>query len=424
MKFSVEWKSRGRNANAEERATLCDLRIDVGNKNVSAFFDNDSREVFDVLILPAVHLAEGIASNWWLIFGGRDVVHRVLPWRTGYALPDISFECNGSTFAISCSQSECANPELQFLNGGMQLLQRREAENELGRFVDGVTRKLSDAGISESEVQLAWSRVEESRSNDDERAFCEAAGALGVDPYTISNADADFIESAGNLFRDEALVEFLAGIVATPGNTTSNRWQLVDWIAKLHPNHSNRLPYLRSIADQIRDVTLNNRHRPPWARGQSAARAFRNALDMNGTTAVSTGSIAKKLGGAKFRRKQGPREIFAVVARENHDIHVHLRERGKAKWAKSVETFAFARALGDAVCFSETPLSMINDLHKAERQAVGRAFAAEFVAPAETVLGMREEGRDIDEIAGLLDVNPTVVNHHIENARRRGDLAA
>ena len=145
---------------------------------------------------------------------------------------------------------------------------------------------------------------------------------------------------------------------------------------------------------------------------------------MNGTTAVSTRSVAAKLGGAHFRRKQGPREIFAVVAHENDGVHIHLREFGKAKWAKSMETFAFARAIGDAVCFPDTPLSTINNLHKAERQAVGRAFAAEFVAPAETVLGMREEGLDVDEIAGLLDVNPTVVDNHIENSRRRSDLAA
>ena len=121
MIFLIEWIPDGRNANVEEQATLCDLRINVGAKNVSAFYEIKTREVFDALTLPAVHLAEGIASNWWSIFSGRDVTHRVLPWRTGYALPDIHFECNGSTFSISCPQSECTNPELQFLSGGYQL---------------------------------------------------------------------------------------------------------------------------------------------------------------------------------------------------------------------------------------------------------------------------------------------------------------
>ena len=105
-----------------------------------------------------------------------------------------------------------------------------------------MAQKLAAARISESEVQVAWTRVQESISDDEERAFCEAAGALGVDPYTISNADADFIEKAGSLFRDEALVEFLAGIVASPGDSASTRKQLVDWISGLHPRYSNRLP--------------------------------------------------------------------------------------------------------------------------------------------------------------------------------------
>ena len=34
----------------------------------------------------------------------------------------------------------------------------------------------------------------------------------------------------------------------------------------------------------------------------------------------------------------------------------------------------------------------------------------------DTVVGMHEEGRDVDEIAGLLQVNPKVVDHQIENS--------
>lgn len=59
---------------------------------------------------------------------------------------------------------------------------------------------------------LRWSHVSRSLDNPDERAFCEAAGALGVDPYGISEADATFIEQAAELFSGEALLKFLAGV--------------------------------------------------------------------------------------------------------------------------------------------------------------------------------------------------------------------
>ena len=78
----------------------------------------------------------------------------------------------------------------------------------------------------------------------------------------------------------------------------------------------------------------------------------------------------------------------------------------------------FARAIGDAICFPESTLSAINALHKAERQAVGRAFAAELLAPVKTVLDMDESGLDTDEIADILDVGTAVVERQLENQNR------
>ena len=68
MRFSVEWLTHAENANAEERATLCAMQIVVGDSNVSNHVHLDDNELWDHLELPAVHLAEGIASSWWFIF--------------------------------------------------------------------------------------------------------------------------------------------------------------------------------------------------------------------------------------------------------------------------------------------------------------------------------------------------------------------
>ena len=61
---------------------------------------------------------------------------------------------------------------------------------------------------------------------------------------------------------------------------------------------------------------------------------------------------------------------------------------------------------------------MVNRLHQAERQAAGRAFAAEFLAPVESVLRMIESGLDDEEIAGSFDVSPQVIAWQIENRER------
>lgn len=106
------------------------------------------------------------------------------------------------------------------------------------------------------------------------------------------------------------------------------------------------------------------------------------------------------------------------MCRAGDDVRIHVRERGNRDWARQAERFAFARAIGDVVCFRDTPRSVVNGLHQAERQAASRAFAAEFLAPVESVLDMVDSGCDVDEISGSFDVSPQVIARQIENQDR------
>ena len=89
-----------------------------------------------------------------------------------------------------------------------ETLPRVAAESELSRFIQEVVDRLASEGVRDSEVAARWSRVMVSRNDPDERAFCEAAGALGLDPYAISNDDARFIEQANDIFSEDSLIEF------------------------------------------------------------------------------------------------------------------------------------------------------------------------------------------------------------------------
>ena len=411
MEFSIDWIPKGRNASAEERSTLCELTVSVAGRNVSAFLDHATQEAVSALTLPAVHLAEGIADNWWRIFGGRDVKHRTLHWRTGFALPDLWLEFDGSALSVQCDPYESKNPPVLFLRGAAEYLSRKTAEDALASLVDAVVEKLAGDGISTSQVQIAWERVQLSRANKAERAFCEAAGALGVDPYAIADADADFIERAGNLFEGEAIAEFLAGVRLESKEGQANRRQTLDWVSSVRGQRSEkwRLPELSAVAKEVH--VRRTRTERPWVWGHRTARSVRLKLNLPASEAVSIKDVSTLLGNSGFAKKHGPAGLAAVVAKQDDFVHLHVCKRRVGQ----TEKFAFARGIGDAICFPETPLSAINNLHNAERQAVGRAFAAEFLAPVETVLGMYRESGDIDEIARHLDVSPMVVNHQVEN---------
>ena len=418
MKLSADWTEDAPNASAEERATLCDLVIMVGNDNASAHRDVLDGVVSDAITVPTVHLAEGIAADWWSIFGGRDRPHPFRRYRSGFVLPDLSVTCHGATFEISGEQKHFVNPGIRFWQPDTEVIPRHEAEEVFTGFIEETVNRLAVAAIEESDVQLQWARVVESRQKPEEAAFCEAAGALGVDPYSVADADADFIIDAGRLFSgtSTSLFDFLSGIATIEGSYRRSTLIKISEVDRQMEDHS-RLPELRNasmtIADDIRQIRSGE---GPWGPGYRAAQALRNVLGIaTGDTFGCFSEIAGQLGAGGFNYSEGLSMVNAVVSRHD-DVFVHLRQPRHA--GSEYEMFNFARAVGDAVCFPNDGCSVVNGLHGAERQAMGRAFAAEFLAPVDAVVITIAEGLDIEEIAGKFAVFPQVIEHQLENRDR------
>lgn len=417
MRFSTEWIDEAPNASAEERATLCRLRLFAADENACVFVDPASSKVFDHVTVPAVHLAEGLATDWWSIFGGRDREHPIRRYRTGFALPDVRFAFDGSTFEVRGDQSSYDNPNVKFLRVDSETVSREAAETTLAAFVEDAVARLAGAGVSNSEAGLRWSRVSASLADPDERAFCEAAGALDADPYATSEVDARFIEQAAGLFSGEALIEFLAGV----GN--AGRADLLGWVrsARTRVGEQSRLPELHAAAKRIDAGSLRVPGERSWATGYRAARALRGAMDIpSHERLTSLAGIAGRMGCPTYAPTPGVAGIAALVTRDDEDVRIHVRrcDVGNGDWASQAERFAFARAVGDVVCFRDARCSVVNGLRSAERQAAGRAFAAEFLAPIDGILDMRDGGCDDDEIAGAFHVSPQVVAHQFENRER------
>ena len=416
MQFLVEWIDGAPNASAEERATMCDLRIVVGDTNACSHRDDVSRESYESVVVPAVYLAEGIATDWWSIFGGRDCKRSIWAYGTGFILPCLSFGCDGSMFEASGEQMNCENPGVRFWRVETETISREEAECHLSGFIGDVVERLSRKHIEGTEVQLRWKRVSESRQDPEEASFCEAAGALGLDPYAIDDVDAGFIVQAGGVLTGTALTEFLAGVTpARPDGRHKVLASVEEAAGKMEPRW--RLPELRAATEAVDSVLRERRAgEGVWGSAYRLAGAIRRSIGVGeGYEFDSVCNIAGKLGNPSFERSEGLSGVDGVVSR-GAEVHVHLR---KPKYGPPwFENFNLARAIGDAVCFPEEGVSVVNRLHGAERQAAGRAFAAEFLAPVEAVRAMVQEGYDIGEIAGRFVVDPRVVQLQIENRNR------
>lgn len=413
LQISADWLDDAANAAPEERATVADVRITVGNQNVTLHLYENS--VSDHVTIALYGLAHGIAHDWWTIFGSRDNDISLLKYRSGFVLPDIRVRFDGAAFEVEAIQRNYQNPGVRFWGGFSEVMSREEGEAMLSDIVERVLARLEHAGLAGNSAALRWQRVEKSRISP-EASFCEAAGGLGIDPYQIDEAGADFIERAEQLFEREALVEF------TSGATAVEKTRLIQWVERMlnYRGSQYRLANLEGAVKQAAEKAPYKLGEKSWATGYRRARAMRSVLNLAQADRFSSfRKLADKLGASRsYNVAPQVDGLRALRSERANGIQVHLRNHGDSAEAKSAHLFAMARAIGDAACFPHTSLAPVNDLHNAVRQAAGRAFAAEFLAPINEIRSMRDEKHDLVTIADEFSVSTAVIERQLENEQR------
>ena len=438
MRFEVDWQPTGPNVAAEERATVADLRIFIGDGNAcdneqprrrggkaGAAADRNVRRA-DCATVSVYPLAEEIALGWWRLFGTRDARLRLAEGRAGYALPNVELAFDGTGFDAVCRPVAYENPEVRFTARKAERLARAAAESALTDFVEQVLDRLVAGKVRGSGLQLRWQRVQASRLDAEESAFCEAAGALGLDPYRIRDEDAQFIISAGALFSGEPLAELLSGLsMLSKRPWLSGDEGVLEWLraAEERPPARSRLPAIDDLRPRMADDRTRSANEMPWYAGYRCARAARRRLNIGPGERFQVPSLAKRLGGLQFEVAGAMTGVRAIVATSDEATHVHLR-RVASRYQQASELFSLARAIGDALANPRAERSVVNDLHYAARQATGRAFAAEFLAPIDEVDSMQRDGRDIGDIAEDIGVHKEVVERQWQNRDRIREACA
>jgi hypothetical protein len=418
LKHSIEWLDDAENAVPEERATVGDLRLWLNGQNVTTHISGSDLD--DHVTVALFGLVNGLAHDWWTIFGSRDREFSLRRYRTGYLLPDVRFYFDGAAFEVSAHECAYVDPDLRFLSGTQEVLSRADGEAWLGGLITDTLARLKDRGLPTNSAAIRWERVQSSRRSR-ERFFCEAAGSLGLDPYNIADKLAGFIESAELVFDDEPLIEF----VSDAANVDQAR--LIGWVERMMriKGHQYRLAELRPIVDQLARNAQPHASGQAWAIGYRRARAMRRALHLKPSQAFASFiELAEKLGSKNFTLAPKVDGINALRREGAHGINVHIRNHGERDFAPSMHLFALARAVGDAACFPSEEAAPINSLQNAYRQAAGRAFAAEFLAPIDEIQSMRADDKDQYTIASTFSVAPQVVYHQLENKKRIAQACA
>ena len=407
MRFLAEWLDGGVSASAELRATDCFLEILVGERRVSRFVDNRTDRAHDRIVMPAYPPAEGLVRNWWSLIAGRTRTFHLRSFRDGFALPDVRIKPDGRFVDVWAEPFEYTNPPVSFAVRSRERIAVGEFERDAGAFIEAALERLSEEEVSDSWLRERWEDIGESQENPEELAFCEAAGALGIDPYTCTDEEAGLVEVSSESLADDALPEFLAGC------RLDGIQDALVWMDESEAALGSRaaLPQLPEIASALRQRPDLAEERA-WKVGYNAAAACRDLVDLPAAQSFGSPSeIARIFGGRRF--EVCPNRVDGMRAAVN-GAPDHPRVVVAGPGHPGSLNFATMRAIGDYLVYGSDGRAPVNNTHS-YRQAVGRAFAAEMLAPAETILEMQHTGMGIEEIAAERNVSEVAVMHHLQN---------
>ena len=102
MRFSIDWRDTVRNPADIDLAAVGNLCILVRDTKACVHDETGHGPLSDDVLVSVYPLAEGIARDWWRLFGGRDTWFRLIKHRGGQALPDVRMRFDGTAFEVEC----------------------------------------------------------------------------------------------------------------------------------------------------------------------------------------------------------------------------------------------------------------------------------------------------------------------------------
>ena len=410
--FRFGWVDAGPSPDKLAQSTMATLSVEAGGTTVTSVLDRANRIYSDEVVVPLFSVAEWLVTNWWYIWyevgdaseqrPAFESRHNLAFAGDGFVLPSLNMIPTSGRVHLQWTRYKPRHARIEFVDEGRQSVERDELESEFRNLIDAVIERLHgrpETGAAADNLGQAWNAIND--LDADERDFSRAAALLGIDPFDVQDTVADaivaFWERADPSIREDALA-----IASENSLTRVGRWldEAVDTLAEDHND--------TDWAD-IRGVLPPLATAEPWARGYTLARAARERIRANGgpTDFARHGPMA-----IRHHKAQPPtRRIHGLVGADTPACITAPR-------GESGTRFLIARALGDYLGRSAPGLGMLSSL-ATDRQAQSRAFAAEFLVPAESLRRRLSvdsvDAERTDELAQEFRVSSEVIRRQIQN---------
>lgn len=423
LEFDAEWVAGPPGSHPEEFAALARLRVVLADSTLTRNMDRVrgmTRERLNVAMAP---LAEGLATSWWPLLyeprraaASRDVDadfegrHRLDALVAGFVFPPLRVASMGAESVLveglAQDAADRAISRLELIPGTVGRPVEVAREDVEGALAEVVVGTLSRLGGSSAGARLAdaWSRVSASLADLGERAFCESAGRLGLDPYDPEVPDLARLADglSDRLFADVCEA-------ALP--------EEVSEAARFAQEQVMRLP-----GGQV--VDLGALGAPPspdlsrqaWRDGYEAARLARERLtgsqdDLASADVASRWLPPTSAGHIEVRDWQ---PVEGLARRIDARARVVVAGRSDAQRRFRVARSAY-------IAWSAPPgQDFALTVARTRVQQASRAFAAEWLAPA-ALLRSHAAGRrglsqdDVEELAARQGCDPQVIRDQAYN---------
>ena len=384
-------------------------------------------------------LARWVVENWWALVseglrsegapGGRAPAsnpalrewlrrHNLLAARGGFALPDLTLFREGGFLALRSvpDPDDPASPyPIRFVADRGLRIPIDEAEVGLRNLVDAVAGRVADRAPDSGEARsfLAdWDAIRTAAGP--ERRLCEAAAAMGLDPYDPAEVD-EGLEA----LLDGPLAKVAAGLADELVRTTTPPSLALDlaWIeaakAAVQAGPSRGLSPIAGSPPGSE---------PAHVAGYRAADRLRAALGVSDRLDDLETIMAECCGWDASPVVVPPRD---GVASRIHGL-VGFDPSGRRRLAtpglatsSASRRFLLARALFLSVSETSQDEGLLTR-STSWLQRASRAFAAELLAPADALARRVTEGLTDEQVGALAEefqVSPVLIARQVENHR-------
>lgn len=422
--LDFEWIDPAEAKGPELRATWARFQISLDENKLTRLIDNSSRSVRSSLFLPLYPLAEWLATHWWFLFSeietpGRstsdqyDRRHNLRYGAEGFALPSLTIQPLGEQIRLSWQPVHLSTQNLEFTASGSGDIPATDLRQTLSDFINAVLRRLHEQGVQDTLLEQEWNNIQSTDSQELE--FCTTVASLGLDPYTLNEQKQQEIIDVSESLPTSLWRDFF--IAADVASLPEQAREVLGALTASRRNRAN-LESLKSLRHETNST--KELKGSPWQQGYKFAHEIRKRLNLNGSRLSSLSSLGEALGTSRKELKSAiqisslPGSFNALVATNAFESPVFAMPRRREEAIR----FAFCRALFE---YLTTPAGepLLVTRARSDRQKRNRAFAAEFLVPADLLraaLPNQTVGdEEIDEVAALFGVSSSVIRHQIEN---------